>query len=622
MSGLLDLEINGLRLELATRRMRGPLVAGSPPRRWPGWAAAIPATLLTVALLGVPMVWTVAIAVPARPWLVAGCALLTGGAVGLTAILRRRADRRRGDRAGSTRAARAELLLLPIALACLVIGGYLLVGALTTDGLWAYLRTLAWVVVGICLLAVALLIAWWGRAARWLWRPLIVPFGISVFVSGVAFRLIFQFFGDLFGIESIVGYRIWLGLMLASAFVWTWLGFLTGVFRDAISAIEADPMRSSYLRQANGRWAHMYRLSVLQRPVVLILGLTVGVAAARVFDVVLIGVPGSIQAHVDSATVHWWRLATDTELGPGVAAAYSLPLAVLVGFVAWLLQTDIRRHRTSWSAAPLPAPDRLDARARLSKPRALAIALVSLLALIPLGWLMYAALDGPDGFGLTAFTRLWRDQALLRSLQTTAWVATLVTIVVLAAALPVAYRLAALGPNRMLARIAVLALVVLTVLPVQSYLGPLDALIATYGLSGTRIPLILVHAAAGLPIAILMLRGALLAPQDSPAADALHGLASPGAVARRVLDTAGPALGAVAVLEFIQVWNDFIVGLMISGAGASPWSLLLWGEARQFTENSAQVAAGALLSALLPVALLLATWRRWLIPGLTGRALR
>jgi alpha-glucoside transport system permease protein len=164
--------------------------------------------------------------------------------------------------------------------------------------------------------------------------------------------------------------------------------------------------------------------------------------------------------------------------------------------------------------------------------------------------------------------------------------------------------------------------VVLAVIPAQIYLGPIEGLVDTYQLSGTRIPLILVHAAAGLPIAILVLRGAMLAPPGSAAADALHGLAGPGTIAHRVLASSGPALGAVAVLEFVQVWNDFFIGLVVSGAGASPWSLLLWGEARQFGENAAQLAAGSLVSAVLPVALLLATWRRWVVPGLTGGVLR
>uniref|UniRef100_UPI0024573802 hypothetical protein n=1 Tax=Nocardia cyriacigeorgica TaxID=135487 RepID=UPI0024573802 len=93
-------------------------------------------------------------------------------------------------------------------------------------------------------------------------------------------------------------------------------------------------------------------------------------------------------------------------------------------------------------------------------------------------------------------------------------------------------------------------------------------------------------------------------------------------VARRRGAGAGGAFAAAAVLEFVQVWNDFFVSLMISGAGVSPWSLLLWGEARHFEENLPQLAAGSLVFAIVPVTLLLATWRRFLVPALTGGVLR
>ncbi|QIS04704.1 hypothetical protein F5X71_22365 [Nocardia brasiliensis] len=635
MTGRQDYQAHGLLLELATRRMRGPLVPGSHPRRWTGVAAALPATVLTVSLVVAPVVWTVVSAARARPLLVGSCLLAALGGVGLTLLARqRRAVGARPVIRGRRWLARRRvplprwlirvvpravaLVLLAAALALVGGGSWLLGTALGRDGGLAYLRTLGWLLVGVLMLAAALCVAWWARDSQWLWRPLIVSFGISAVVSGVAFRLIFEYLGDLLGIDSVVGYRIWYALMLCSAFVWTWFGFVTGLFRAGIRAIETDSVRSGFLHHGPGRFP--LRLFGLLRPVVLIVGLAVGVAAARVFDVVLIGVPGSMQYELDSATVHWWRMAVDTATDPGEAAAYGLPLAVLVGFLAWLLQTDIRRHRTSWSGRA--AVTGAVARSPRKPLRLLGIVAVSVLALVPIGWLVHACLRDRDGYGTGALTRVWRDPALPRALETTVWVAGLATLVVVAAAVPVAYRLAALRPNRPAATGAVVALVVLSVLPVQSYLGPVDAFIDAYGLSGTRIPLILLHAAAGLPIAILVLRGALLAPPGSPAADALHGLAGPGTIARRVLVSAGPALGAVAALEFIQVWNDFVIGLLISGAGATPWSLLLWGEARQFGENSAQLAAGALISAVLPVALLLVTWRRWLVPGLTGGALR
>lgn len=608
MSAPPEFHANGLRLELATRRMRGPLIAGSRPRRWTGWAVAAPSIVLIVVLVLVPAGWTVVSAVRGYPLAAVGSLLVLSGAVTLTRFVRR----------GRAR------WLWPVPLLAAAAGLFLLAGSMTADGRLAYLRTFGWVVFGVVLLGVALVLAWWSRGSRWLWRPLIVPFGISAFVSGVAFRLIFQYLGDRLGIAEVGTYRLWFAAMLGSAFLWTWLGFLTGLFRAGIRAIEADPVRTGYL-YGGSRRGLLPRLFELLRPVVLIAGLVVGVAAARIFDVVLIGVPGALQYRADSATVHWWRLVTDTDRGADAAAAYALPLAVLVGFVAWLLQTGLRRHRSGWSGGGWPgaaAADRMAAGQRVGPLRALGISLVSGCALIPLGVLVLASLRRKEGTDFGAFAQMWRDEALVRSLQTSAWVAGLATVIVVTAAVPVAYRLAALRPERMFSRMAVITLVVLSVLPVQSYLGPLDTLIAGYGLSGTRIPLILVHAAAGLPIAVLILRGALLAPPDTPAADALYGLASPGTIARRVLGSAGPALGAVAVLEFVQVWNDFIVGLLLSGAGASPWSLLLWGEAREFAENADRLAAGSLIAAVLPVALLLATWRRWLVPGLTGGALR
>ncbi|MEU2034597.1 hypothetical protein [Nocardia amamiensis] len=632
-----DFEINGLRLELATRRMRGPLVPGGRPRRWIGWAAGLPVTVLTVALLVVPTGWTVFLATRARPLGVLACAIVSVSAL-LPVLLRRRLPRRRLPALPRRRLLvllRLVLLRrrLPVPLRCRLpgwrrillwlssitgtVGGvWLLGGTMTTDGQDAYLRTLLWVAFGVALLGVALAIAWWGRAVRWLWLPLIVPFGISAFVSGVAFRVIFGHGARWLGIEDVGAYRWWLAAMLASAFLWTWLGFLTGLFRAGIHAIEADPARRGFLYGADGR-PSAARLYALLRPVVLIAGLGVGVAAARVFDVVLIGVPGALEYQVDSATVHWWRLAADGDTG--AAAAYALPLAVLVGSVAWLLQIDVRRQRTNW---PAIRNVWIIGRSGMGPVRAVGIALVSVLALVPIGVLAYTGVHGHDGFGISAFGLVWDDDGLWRALQTTAWVAGIVTVVVVTAAVPVAYRLAALRPHGPAARLAVVGLVVLAVIPAQTYLGPLDGFIDANELSGTRIPLILVHAAAGLPIAILILRGALLAPPDSAAADALHGLASPGTIARRVLASSGPALGAVAVLEFVQVWNDFFIGLVVSGAGASPWSLLLWGEARQFSENAAQLAAGSLVSAVLPVALVLATWRRWLVPGLTGGVLR
>ncbi|MEU4432861.1 hypothetical protein AB0F65_19430 [Nocardia rhamnosiphila] len=600
MTAAPEFEAHGLRVELPLGPMHGPLEPGRPPQRGITLVACLPAVLLLTLLL-VPAAGTAVLAIRTRWWPVVGCVVAAVAFVAATKAARRGVNRR--------------LWAVPALVAAVSI-------AVLYWSDESYARSLYWMAFAAALLVTAMLLAWWSRLSRGLWLPLIVPFGISAIVSGVAFRLIFQYTGARLGFDGFPGYRAWFVVMLGSAFLWTWLGFLIGVFRAGIRALERDPVRWTRLREKTGP-ALVWRLFTLQRPIVLVAGLVVGVAAARVFDVVLIGVPGSVQYQVDSATVSWWRLATDPATA-GEAAAYALPLAALLGVAAWALQTDLRDRRAGFPPAAHSAHELHAAPADSTFAgwaRGVVIGAVSVLAVIPLVVLVVVAFRGPDGWSAAAFTDVWRDRWLLHSVEATFWVALLATIIVVAAAAPLAYRLA-VAPAGWVTRTLVSGLVVLAVLPVQAYLGPLDIFIDDHGLSGTRVPLVLVHAAAGLPIAVLILHGAVAAPPGSPAADALRGLAAPGTISRRLFDSAGPALGAVAVLEFVQVWNDFIVGLLISGAGASPWSLLLWGEARQFGENAAQLAAGSLIAALLPVALVLATWRRWIVPGLTGGVLR
>ncbi|WP_204250952.1 hypothetical protein, partial [Saezia sanguinis] len=86
------------------------------------------------------------------------------------------------------------------------------------------------------------------------------------FVAGVAFRLIFQYSGAYVGFDGFPGYRAWFVVMLGSAFLWTWLGFLTALFRASIRALTADPVQWSRISNLSGL-ALYRRLFALQRPV-------------------------------------------------------------------------------------------------------------------------------------------------------------------------------------------------------------------------------------------------------------------------------------------------------------------------------------------------------------------
>ncbi|WP_156959771.1 hypothetical protein [Nocardia sp. BMG51109] len=540
--------------------------------------------------------------------------------------------------------------------AALVTAGAAIVSTLGGDGARAYAFTLGWVVAATLILLIALLSAWKTRRAWWPWWPLILSFAVSPFVAGLAFRLLFE--PIVYPAESVLLQVVLYLVMLVVAFVWTWSGALFVLLRSAADAVESDPVRKRHLgphprwpsrrsdpkgtswsRVCREWWQWIERLVDLLNPVLLMLWLVVAVAAARVFDVVLIAVPGSQQYALDTSTVYWWHLTIDGPANRAAAAVYSIPLAVVVGLGAWLLQTGVRRHGTRWSAPAARAipvhlalrsgpasgrwglPGARPARLRIIGP-GLRAGLLPILMLAPLIALIVASWAGPDGSAFTGPRSVWQDTELWHALLTAAWVAIVATCLTVTAALPPAFYAATLDPRGVRSRLAVAALVVLAAMPVQVYIGPIRAFIEDNSLAGTSMPLILTHSAIGLPIAILILRGALLAPEDSPIADVGRGLIPTSIAARYVLGTAGPAVGAVAVLEMVQIWNDFFIGQQVGGADASPWSLLLWSEARAFHDNMAHLAAGALLAAIPPVVLVLLTWRRLLVPGLTGGELR
>ncbi|MEV0358250.1 hypothetical protein AB0H71_19595 [Nocardia sp. NPDC050697] len=597
------IDAHGIRLALTTRPMRGAPVPGVPRLRLLTLLWAAPAAVLVTAVLIVPAAVTVGFAVATTPAVPLWCA------VAVVAVASAVVAGRRYWTEGWQRVALGAAAALVVAPACYQVGR-----GLSPAGARAYLFTGCMVLLATAMVAVALAIAV-GLQDKWdMWLPLVAPCAVAALVSGVAFRLIFQRIADFFGLDSQPAVFWWFCLLPPVAFVWTWFGFATALLHDGIRAVDAAPARAAHVAAA-ARWQrHRRRLREL-RPVLLVLATGIGVAAARMFDAVLIGVPWPLQEWNQGATVFWWRLASDPDSGFGPEAVYAVPLAALVGVGAWIFQNETGGGR------PAPIPPRIPwIRARPGVRRTLLATAVFLVAALPILVLVVAMFWGPYGFQLDAVTGLLRDRALLGSLGSTGWVALASTLLVVTAAVPAALRLAAADPAAPRTRVTVSGLVVLAVLPVQTYLGPIVWAVEHGGLAGTRTPLILVHAAAGIPIAVLVLRAALLSAPDGAAA--LHGLSTPATAVRRLLETAWPALGAVAVLQSVQVWNDFTIGFLLGGAGGSPWSLLLWGEARQFEENSARLAAGSLLSAVVPVLVLVLTWRRWLVPGLTGGAVR
>ena len=167
------------------------------------------------------------------------------------------------------------------------------------------------------------------------------------------------------------------------------------------------------------------------------------------------------------------------------------------------------------------------------------------------------------------------------------------------------------------------ALILLTIIagmmiPLQSIIIPEYVNIAQVGLINQFPGAILVYAALGAPFATFLMttyfRGV---PTELIEASLIDG-ASYAQIFRRVMvPLAAPALVTVAVLQFIQVWDDLLVGLLF----------LQYPDVRTITVGLATLQssriidipvlmAGSLVSAL-PAVIVYVIFQRYLIAGLT-----
>jgi alpha-glucoside transport system permease protein len=223
---------------------------------------------------------------------------------------------------------------------------------------------------------------------------------------------------------------------------------------------------------------------------------------------------------------------------------------------------------------------------------------------------------GGHGWGLESYREAFASGALAGSLLATAVRAVSATALLLLVAVPAAYALDSEGLPRRTREAIVTITAVLAVVPVQAVADPLGRVFDALRLSGAPTALTLVHVAIGVPFAVLLLRPAFRAVPERELALARAGDADRAAAPATVISRSWTTIVAVAVLEFMFVWNDLVVGLILGGPENGPITLVLFGQARQFATSSGVMAAGAVVSMVLPLALVLATGR-WVVQGLT-----
>ncbi|TYC05482.1 ABC transporter permease subunit [Micromonospora sp. WP24] len=567
---------------------------------------------------------------------------------------------RRGRAYPAARASTA--LLLP---AALLLGGLVLWPVLrtlhasvTSDGRWvgaahfkAVLaapgtgavvgRTVLWallvpaVVTGLgYLLAVASRRSEEGRLVRLI---LVVPTALPLVVTGVTFRLMYDPDPSR-GLATLIAARLTgrtgddvpqlLGpglvtVALMSAFVWAWVGLAMLVFRAALDRLPsslADAVRAYGGTRRHVLWDAQWR-PLLLRTVAVVFAL-VALGTSRTFDLILVMAPGSVRDEAAVLALRVWQTSGGTTTGEGAALGVIWLAAVAAGMLVAALFV-----RQAWPPPRAAEPDPV-----ATPPRRLFRLLAAGAAaawLVPLAVLVATSLHGPVDAAarswwsappsLASYREVLTGSELWRSLGFTLLLAAGVTATVLVVALLAAYPLAGLtGPA---AQVTGLLLMIAVVVPVQVIAGPVNEVLGVALSSGTARGLVLVHVALGVPFAVLVLRNAFAdLPTGRMRAAQLGGRHWWGTL-RRLARHCRPAIVAVSVLEFVQVWNDLVVGLLFSGPDSAPLGLFLAGQTRGFVANSGALAAGSVLASTLPV-LLVVLARRHLVAGLVSGGVR
>jgi len=160
---------------------------------------------------------------------------------------------------------------------------------------------------------------------------------------------------------------------------------------------------------------------------------------------------------------------------------------------------------------------------------------------------------------------------------------------------------------------------------VSAMMVPLQAILMTEFVNMTRLHLtggytgaILVYASLGTPFSVFLFttyfRGV---PDELIEAGIVDGLGYFGALWRLVVPIAVPAIATVTVLQFIQIWDDLLVGLFfIQNTSQRPITVGLAVLAAGRTTSIPELMAGSIISAL-PAMVVYLGFQRYLVKGLT-----
>ncbi len=236
------------------------------------------------------------------------------------------------------------------------------------------------------------------------------------------------------------------------------------------------------------------------------------------------------------------------------------------------------------------------------------------------GW--WTAFQHPFDFTVQNYTDVLTQEGLGQSFINSLVIAVPSTVIPLIVAALAAYAFAWM---RFPGRDALFLMTVgLLVVPLQMTLIPVLRLFSGLHIAGTFPAIWLAHTAYGLPFAIFLLRnfiGAL--PRDLFEAAILDGASDLQVFFRIVLPLSIPALAALAIFQFMWVWNDLLVALVYlsSAPDKAPVTLTIANLVGRFAADQHLLTSAAFLSMVLPLVIFFAL-QRYFIQGILAGSVK
>ncbi|HEY7333198.1 MAG TPA: carbohydrate ABC transporter permease [Candidatus Limnocylindria bacterium] len=164
----------------------------------------------------------------------------------------------------------------------------------------------------------------------------------------------------------------------------------------------------------------------------------------------------------------------------------------------------------------------------------------------------------------------------------------------------------------------------LLVVPLQSALIPVLQLTTQLGITGTFTAVWLAHTGFGLPFAIFLLRnffGAL--PKEMFESAYLDGASPTTAFFRLVLPLSVPAIASLVIFQFMFVWNDLLVALILVGGtpDVAPITVSIANLIQSRGQGWHLLTAAAFISMALPLVVFFSL-QRYFVRGILGGSVK